>query len=33
MINLNENNDIKDTQEFKALIVENHKNLIAQIII
>ena len=33
MINLNENNDLKDTQEFKALIVENHKNLIAQIII
>ena len=31
MINLNNNNDIKDTKEFKALIVENHKNLIAQI--
>jgi len=33
MINLNGNDDIKNTQEFKALIVENHKNLIAQIII
>lgn len=33
MINLNGNDDIKDTQEFKALIVENHKNLIAQILV
>jgi len=33
MINLNGNDDIKNTQEFKALIVENHKNLIAQILV
>ena len=33
MINLNNNNDIKDTQEFKGLMVNNYKNLIAQIMV
>jgi len=33
MINLNNNSDIKETPEFKSLLVENHKNLIAQILV